>query len=55
MLPKLRINSERLRADFDRLSLIGATASGGINRLALSPEDLQARAWLADRIDDAGL
>lgn len=55
VLPKLRINSERLRADFDRLSLIGATASGGINRLALSPEDLQARAWLADRIDDAGL
>lgn len=55
VVPQLKINSERLRADFDRLSLIGATPAGGVNRLALSPEDLQARAWLADRIDDAGL
>lgn len=52
---KLTINSERMRADFDQLSLIGAAPSGGINRLALSPEDLAARSWFANRIDDAGL
>lgn len=52
---ELHINSSRMRADFDTLSFIGTTPEGGINRLALSPNDLQARAWFADRIDDAGL
>lgn len=52
---KLRINSERLRADFDALSEIGATVGGGVSRLALSNEDLEARAWFADRIEEAGL
>lgn len=51
----LKINAERLRADFDHLASIGATAEGGVNRLALSPEDIQARAWFADRVDEAGL
>ncbi len=51
----LRINSERLRADFDELSEIGATMSGGVSRLALSNEDLEARAWFAGRIEEAGL
>lgn len=55
VLSQLRINSDRLRADFDALAQIGATPDGGINRLALSPEDLRARAWLADRIEEAGL
>src|SRR5690606_10941115 len=51
----LRINAERLRADFDALADIGATVAGGISRLALSNEDLEARAWFANRRDDAGL
>ncbi|MCU0463189.1 MAG: Zn-dependent hydrolase [Anaerolineae bacterium] len=51
----LRINPDRLRADFDDLSAIGATAEGGVTRLALSNEDLEARAWFANRIEDAGL
>ena len=51
----LRINSERLRADFSALSQIGATVGGGVSRLALSNEDLEARAWYADRIEEAGL
>ena len=51
----LRINSERLRADFDALSEIGATHGGGVSRLALSNEDLAARSWFADRIEEAGL
>lgn len=55
VIPSLKINSDRLRADFDELAYIGATPEGGINRLALSPNDMKARAWLADRIEAAGL
>lgn len=51
----LHVNSERLRADFDALSEIGATVGGGVSRLALSNEDLEARSWFADRIEEANL
>lgn len=51
----IRINADRLRADFDAVADIGATVSGGVSRLALSNEDLEARAWFANRLDDAGL
>ena len=53
-LPALYINSARLRDDFDRLAQIGATVGGGISRLALSNEDLQARAWFASQLEDVG-
>lgn len=53
--PHLTINSERLLADFDILSEIGATVGGGISRTALSSEDLEARAWFANRIEEAQL
>ncbi len=53
--PHLRINSDRLTYDFDILSEIGATVAGGVSRLALSNEDLEARAWFANRVEDAGL
>lgn len=46
---------ERLQADFDALAQIGATPGGGVQRLALSSEDLIARAWFADRLEEAGL
>ncbi len=48
------INSQRLYDDFAALSRIGATPQGGITRPALSLEDLEARAWFAARIEDAG-
>lgn len=51
---KLRINSKRLLTDFNLLAQIGGTPSGGISRPALSLEDLEARAWFADRIEEAG-
>jgi N-carbamoyl-L-amino-acid hydrolase len=53
--PSLNINSERLRADFEALAEIGATVAGGVSRLALSNEDLEARSWFANRIEEAGL
>ena len=52
---ELTINSARLRADFEALAEIGATMGGGVSRLALSNEDLAARSWFADRIEEAGL
>lgn len=55
ILPQLKINSERLHADFEMISRIGLTENGGISRLALSREDLEARAWFADQIEAAGL
>lgn len=51
----LKINSDRLYIDFEALSQIGRTGDHGICRLALSREDLEARAWFADRIEEAGL
>lgn len=53
-MSQLRINSQRLRQDFDQLAEIGQTPDGGITRLALSNEDLQARAWFANQIEEAG-
>lgn len=55
VIPQLSINQDRLKADFDALSRIGATPEGGVNRPALSAADVAARAWFASRIEDAGL
>ncbi len=55
ILPQLKISSERLQADFEEISKIGLTENGGISRPALSREDLEARAWFADQIEEAGL
>lgn len=52
---QLKINSQRLRDNFDALANIGATLGGGVSRIALSTEDLQARAWFANRTDELGL
>ena len=51
----LRIDAERMRADFAELARIGSTPDDGVCRLALSMEDLEARAWFANRIEEAGL
>lgn len=52
---KLKINGKRLLDDFEALGEIGATVGGGITRLALSNDDLAARSWFANRIEEAGL
>ena len=53
--PTLQINAQRLQDDFNELAEIGATIEGGVSRLALSNEDLEARAWFANKIEEAGL
>ena len=51
----LRINSDRMRAAFDELAKIGATADGGVNRPAFSEAHLAARGWFREQIESAGL
>ena len=52
---QLRINPARLRAHFEALSEIGATAEGGVHRPALSEAHLSARAWFRERIQENDL
>lgn len=51
----IQIDSERLNASLQELATIGATAGGGVTRLALSDEDKAARDLLRSWIVDAGL
>lgn len=55
VVPQLKINSERLKANFETLAEIGATNAGGVSRLALSNQDLEARAWFAEQAERAQL
>jgi hydantoinase/carbamoylase family amidase len=51
----IRVDIHRLRADIDSLGRIGRDPRGGLSRPSFSPADLEARAWLRDRIEKAGL
>ncbi len=48
----LRVNGKRLRESLERMARIGATPGGGVQRLALSDEDKEARdlfvSWLKE-------
>jgi N-carbamoyl-L-amino-acid hydrolase len=50
----LKIDPDRLLNDLKRLRRFGATGSGVV-RLSLSPVDMDARRWLAGRMNEAGL
>lgn len=51
----LRVNEQRLRADWEALSAIGSTGDGGVHRPALSEAHLAARAWFREQVEAAGL
>lgn len=51
----LKIKAERLLSDLQELAKIGATADGGVSRSALSPADIEGRAWFKSKIAEAGL
>jgi beta-ureidopropionase / N-carbamoyl-L-amino-acid hydrolase len=51
----LRIDSERLRSDFEAVSAFGATEDGGVTRPTFSDAHLAARAWFLERGRAAGL
>lgn len=50
-----RIDAARLRGDIDALSRIGRGEDGGIHRPAFGRADMQARQWLLDRLEVAGI
>ncbi len=50
-----RINIDRLEKDIIELSQIGSTKGSGISRPSFSKSDLEAREWLKDRFQSAGL
>ncbi|MGB7297672.1 MAG: M20 family metallo-hydrolase [Candidatus Aminicenantales bacterium] len=51
----MKINLERLRKDIEDLARIGRDPRGGVTRPSFSQADFEARAWLKDRICEAGL
>ncbi|MFF3553854.1 M20/M25/M40 family metallo-hydrolase [Streptomyces tsukubensis] len=54
-MSSLTISGRRLMNDIKELATFGGREHGGVDRVAGSPEDLAARAWLVRRIEDAGL
>jgi N-carbamoyl-L-amino-acid hydrolase len=54
--PGVSINLERLKSDLDAVSRFGANEIGqGVTRPSFSDADIQARAWLLDRMKALGL
>ncbi len=51
----IRVDIGRLRGDIEELGAIGRAPRGGVSRPSFSPADLEARRWLKDRIQAAGL
>jgi len=53
MIPTL--DGKRLLQDLETLAHIGLGSGGGINRIAYSPADQEARAWVEDQMRELGL
>jgi N-carbamoyl-L-amino-acid hydrolase len=51
----MNIDINRLKKDIEELGKIGRDPNGGISRPSFSKADLEAREWLKDRIQSAGL
>ena len=51
----LRVNGERLNGRLTALSRFGRNADGGIDRVAYSQADLEARQWVMAQMGEAGL
>ena len=51
----VRINIERLRKNIEELGRIGRDPRGGVSRPSFSKADLEARTWLKNKIEAAGL
>jgi N-carbamoyl-L-amino-acid hydrolase len=51
----LHIQSDRITAELETLASYSATQAPAVTRIVFSPVDLQARNWLKERCDAAGL
>jgi N-carbamoyl-L-amino-acid hydrolase len=54
-MPLVSIDAERFRERFESFNEIGATAAGGVNRPALSPENVTARDRIVEWFEASGL
>lgn len=54
-MTELKVNLTRLIKDLEELGQIGQDQRGGISRPSFSLPDLEARAWLRRKIEEAGL
>jgi allantoate deiminase len=52
---QLRIDPDRLWSILDEINSFGALNNGGIDRLAWTPSEIEARQWLFDRCQRLGL
>ncbi len=50
-----QIDGARLAADLETLAEFGATAAGGVNRVAYSGADLEARDWIDAHLSELGM
>jgi N-carbamoyl-L-amino-acid hydrolase len=55
MKDSLRVDFKRLQSDVETLAAIGRGKDHGLYRMAFSDGDMEARKWLCQRIEDAGL
>jgi N-carbamoyl-L-amino-acid hydrolase len=53
--PSLRVDGARLNSRMDDLARFGANAAGGIDRVAFSDANIEAREWVMDLMREAGL
>src|SRR6185436_16356998 len=51
----MRINADRMLAEFNELARIGATGDGGVHRPTFSEAHLAARRWFREQIENSGL
>jgi N-carbamoyl-L-amino-acid hydrolase len=49
------IDADRLLADLDDLAAIGATAAGGVSRVAFSAADIEGRVWVREAMRELGM
>lgn len=51
----MKINFDRLKDNINALAQIGRQADGGIYRMAFTPEEQEAREWLSEQLQFAGI
>ncbi|MFA9452660.1 MAG: M20/M25/M40 family metallo-hydrolase, partial [Candidatus Aminicenantaceae bacterium] len=51
----VRVDGDRLVRRLDKLAEFGETSEGGVNRVAFSEEDIRARVYLKQLMEEAGL
>ena len=55
MVEKLKVNGKRLQKSLEKMATFGATPNGGVQRLALSDEDKEARDQLVEWMKEINL